>query len=181
MAAPAGSLAAAMGEMVLNYSVSKKGLEKHQQELKAALAEFHRARMMMLELMTEDQSAYEALTAARKMQADSPKRASGDVGGDAVRAVPQNIAGTAAAVLELAEKLVDQVNHHLLSDLAVCAEMAMATTRAAIYNVRVNLAEIGDAEQRGQIEATDRQFLQRAVGLIQKVQPRIWERVSRQG
>ncbi|HEX4056117.1 MAG TPA: cyclodeaminase/cyclohydrolase family protein [Tepidisphaeraceae bacterium] len=182
VAALAGSLAAAMGEMVLNYSVGKKGLEKHQQELKAALAEFHRARMMMLELMTEDQSAYEALTAARKMPADSPKRAEAVTSGVmlCVR-VPQNIAGTAAAVLELTEKLVDQVNHHLLSDLAVCAEMAMATTRAALYNVRVNLAEIGDAEQRGQIEATDRQLLQRAVGLIQKVQPRIWERVSRQG
>lgn len=181
VAALAGALAAAMGEMVLNYSVGKKGLEAHAPALKVAVAEFRRARLMMLELMGEDQSAYEALTAARKMPADSPKRA--EAVASAVMLcvrVPQSIAGTAAAILESADKLVDTVNHHLLSDLAVCAELAMATTRAALYNVRVNLAEIDDAEQRGQIEATDRQFLLRAVALIQKVQPRIWDRVSRQ-
>ena len=39
----AGALAASMGEMVLNYSVGKKGLEAHQDQLKPALHEFHRA------------------------------------------------------------------------------------------------------------------------------------------
>ncbi len=131
-AALTGALAAAVGEMALNYSVGRKGLEAHEQALKAALAEFHRARMMMVELMVEDQSAYEALTAARKMPADSPKRA--EAVASAVMLcvrVPQSIAGTAAAILESADKLVDIVNPHLLSDLAVCAELAMATVRAA--------------------------------------------------
>ena len=36
----AGALAAAMGEMVLNYSVGKKDLAAHQDELKTVLAEF---------------------------------------------------------------------------------------------------------------------------------------------
>src|SRR5208282_2457348 len=58
-AALAGALAAAMGEMVFNYSVGKKGLEKDQAELMDALAEIGRAREMLTELMVEDQSAYE--------------------------------------------------------------------------------------------------------------------------
>src|SRR5580704_10441437 len=67
VAALAGALAAAMGEMVLNYSVGKKGLEEHDAVLKSAVGEFHRAREMMLGLVAEDQTAYEALREARKL------------------------------------------------------------------------------------------------------------------
>src|SRR5947208_3929534 len=66
VAALTGALAAAMGEMVINYSVGKKDLAQHQAELSAALQEFHRARELMLALMAEDQAAYQALTDARK-------------------------------------------------------------------------------------------------------------------
>src|SRR5437763_2307673 len=66
VAALAGALAAAMGEMVVNYSVGKKDLAAHQPELREALAELTRGRAVMLELMVEDQAAFEALTAARK-------------------------------------------------------------------------------------------------------------------
>ena len=38
----AGALAAAMGEMVLNYSVGKKSLAKFEPELKTSLAELTR-------------------------------------------------------------------------------------------------------------------------------------------
>src|SRR3984885_11522875 len=76
VAALAGALAAAIGEMVINYSVGKKGLEAHQDELKKALAELHRARQIMLELVTEDQSAYQALNAAKKLPQGSPERES---------------------------------------------------------------------------------------------------------
>src|SRR5688500_729052 len=67
-----GALSAAMGEMTVNYSVGKKGLEQHQGELRAALAELHRARQLLTGLMLEDQTAYEALTAARKLPEGSP-------------------------------------------------------------------------------------------------------------
>src|SRR5947209_10676494 len=69
-----GALAASMGEMVLNYSVGKKDLAAHAPELQAALAEFTRARAMLLELMVEDQAAYEAMTALRMLPADSAER-----------------------------------------------------------------------------------------------------------
>ena len=74
VAALVGALSAAIGEMVLNYSIGKKGLEAHQTALKQALAEMHRARQVMLELVTEDQSAYQAFTAARKLPGDAPDR-----------------------------------------------------------------------------------------------------------
>src|SRR5438128_9666944 len=71
VAALAGALASAMGEMVINYSLGKKDLAEYVDELRPALDEFHRARRLLLGLMVEDQDAYEALTAARKLPKDS--------------------------------------------------------------------------------------------------------------
>src|ERR1700674_2904413 len=69
-----GALAASMGEMVVNYSIGKKNLAAHAADHPAALAELSRARSLMLQLMAEDQAAYEAMTALRKLPADSPER-----------------------------------------------------------------------------------------------------------
>src|SRR5258706_2399056 len=71
-----GALAAALGEMVINYSIGRKGLESHQSNLKSAVAELTRARRMLLDLMVEDQSAYELLSSLRKLPAGSPERTS---------------------------------------------------------------------------------------------------------
>src|SRR3954452_19176190 len=59
-----GALSAAIGEMVVNYSLGKKGLEAYQDELRPAVEELTRARKLMLTLMAEDQSAYAAPPAA---------------------------------------------------------------------------------------------------------------------
>src|SRR5881394_3728144 len=74
VAALTGALAASMGEMVVNYSVGKKGLEAHQVDLAAGLNELHRARQLLLRLMVEDQNAYEALSAAKKLPEGSAER-----------------------------------------------------------------------------------------------------------
>src|SRR5213083_1822998 len=69
-----GALAAALGEMVVNYSVGRKGSEAFSGELKPALAELAIARQVLTQLMVEDQLAYEALSAARKLPGDSTER-----------------------------------------------------------------------------------------------------------
>ncbi|HEV2293367.1 MAG TPA: cyclodeaminase/cyclohydrolase family protein [Tepidisphaeraceae bacterium] len=172
-----GALAAAMGEMTINYSVGKKGLEAHQDELQKALAELQRARKLMLSLMVEDQLAYEALTAARKLAEGSPQRDQEiSVSLLACIRVPEAMAATAVAVLELCDRVVNEVNYYLLSDLAVCADLAMATVRCAIYNVRVNLPELQDAGARHEAEETIGKVLSHARMSVQRVGPRIWER-----
>jgi len=175
-----GALAATMGEMVLNYSVGRKELAHHEESLKLTLTEFHRARQMLVKLLEEDQSAYEALRVAQKLAADAPHRLS-EIEEAAMMCVqaPQAMAATAAAMLELAENVVDKVNRHLLSDLAVCAELAMATTRAALYNVRVNLPEVKDVQQARKIESMAEQLLDRATAGIKRLEPRIRMRMSK--
>lgn len=172
-----GALSASMGEMVVHYTLGKKGFEAHEPRLKAALEELRRARGLMLDLMVEDQSAYAALTAARKLPEGSPGREDQLPAAQlACIRIPQAIAATAAAVLRLCDRLVDITNRYLLSDLAVSADLAMATVRCGIYNVRVNLADLADPEQRRAAEIELGQVLSHATALIQRVSPRIWAR-----
>ena len=173
----AGALAASMGEMVVNYSLGKKDLEAYADELKPAVAEYHRARQLLAQLMVEDQEAYAALTAARKLPDTAADRAAQvSTALAACIRVPEAMGATAAAVLELCDRIVNFVNPWLLSDLAVCADLSMATVRCAVYNVRANLPSVSDEAERQRIEASLFQLLSRAGGLIQQVGPRIWAR-----
>lgn len=172
-----GALAASMGEMVINYTVGKTSAAEYESELRPALAELTRARQVLLQLMIEDQLAFEALSAIKKLPADSPDRAEKlPAALLACIRVPQAMGATALAVLEICDRIINFVNFYLLSDLAVCADLAMATLRCSIYNVRVNLADLTDPEERRRIESTTSQLLTRAADVIRQVSPRIWAR-----
>src|SRR4051812_37032091 len=174
-----GALAAALGEMVINYSLGRKGLESHQPALQSSLGELTRARQMLLALMVEDQAAYETLSALRKLPAGSPERTSKMPAALlACIRVPEAVAATGVAILQRCDTLVDQVNPHLLSDLAVCADLCMAAIRCAIYNVRVNLSALDDPADRTAVEMTVGQVLSHALLLIQRVAPKIWNRAE---
>jgi formiminotetrahydrofolate cyclodeaminase len=163
--------------MVVNYSVGKKDLAEHQDALKHALTELTRARQMLLELMIEDQSAYEALTAARKLSpSDSQRTAKLEAALLACIRIPQAIGTTAAAVLDLCGQLADKSNKYLLSDLAVCAELSMATVRCAAYNVRVNLADVIDATDRKHFEQSAGRMISDATKVIREAIPKILAR-----
>lgn len=177
VAALAGALSAAIGEMVVNYSIAKKDLARHQDQLKHALAELNRARQVMLELMLEDQAAYEALSAIRKLPVNDSQRAGKlDAALLACIRIPQAIGATAAAILRLNDQLVDCTNKYLLSDLAVCAELAMATVRCAAYNVRVNLSDVAEPRERAKFQTSATQQVTRCAAMMRGLIPRIWAR-----
>jgi formiminotetrahydrofolate cyclodeaminase len=172
-----GALSASMGEMALNYSVDKKGLEAYQGELKPALSELGKARGVLMQLMIEDQGAFDAMNVARKLPATDPQRGEKfDAALLACIRIPEAMAATAVAILGVVDRIANFVNPFLLSDLAVCADLAMATARCAIYSVRANLADVKEPADRAAIESRIRSLLTHAGTLIQRVAPRIWER-----
>ena len=182
VAALAGALAAAMGEMVLNYSVGKKTLAEHEPAFREALAEMTRARMLLLGLMVEDQAAYEALTVARKLpETSSIRQAQFDAALLVSIRVPQAIGATALAMLELADSLVEKVNAYLLSDLAVCCELSMATVRCALCNIRANLPDLTDSRDRTNVQASADHLQSEATQVVRRVVPRIWVRQAQSG
>src|SRR5690606_5752597 len=141
-----------------------------------------RARQLLLDLMSEDQAAYETLSALRKLPEDAAERQEKYPAALlACIRVPQAMAATALALLELADRIVETCNHYLLSDLAVCADLAMATARCAVYNVRINLKDLSDEQDRGRFENQSIQVLSRAGLLIQRVSQRIWTRDAASG
>jgi formiminotetrahydrofolate cyclodeaminase len=166
-----------MGEMTLNYSVGKKGLEAHQDVLAPALRELTHAREVLVRLMIEDQGAFAAVTAARKRpEADPDRDAHFRAALLACIRIPQTMAATGVAILEIVDRVADRVNPWLLSDLAVCADLAMATVRCALYNVRANLPDVKDPADRDGIDRTSRALLARALTFVQRAAPRIWDR-----
>lgn len=171
VAALTGALGAALGEMVIQYSLGKKTPPEHEPKLKSLLAEFTRARLMLTELMAEDQAAYAALSEARKAPRDEKTLVA------ALRMciqVPQAITATALAMLDLCEKTVAMANPFLLSDLAIAADLAMTTVRCGIYNVEVNLPELANVADREKAEEINRRSLGQALTIIRRVSPAIW-------
>jgi formiminotetrahydrofolate cyclodeaminase len=193
VAALAGALAAAMGEMVVNYSLGKHSEPKAEGQLRHALDELKRARSLMLQLMAEDQAAYEALTAARKLppssgsegpplgqsrggSATSDRQSRIDAALLACIRVPQALAATALAVLSLCNRIWEIANVHLLSDLAVCSELAMATVRCGVYNVRANFPALTDPADQRRFEEQTEKVLADAIAVIKRLGPRFRER-----
>jgi formiminotetrahydrofolate cyclodeaminase len=175
VAALAGALASAIGEMVLSYSIGKKDLLAFDAELKQAGHELQLSRQMLLKLMVEDQEAYAELTAVRKLPADDPERGQRlPVAISACIGCPLAIGATALAILKLCDQVVNIVNPWLLSDLAVSSELAMATVRSAMYNVRVNLGSIENPLEKQRIQHQSEAMLRQATVLIQRVLPMIW-------
>jgi methenyltetrahydrofolate cyclohydrolase len=178
-AALTGALAASMAEMVLNYSVNKKGLEHFQSELKPALELAHQARRNLEGLIAADQEAYQRMTSVRKLPPDSPERlAQWPAVVAAAIEVPKSITSNCVDLLELCDNVVNFVNPMLLSDLAVAADLAMAAARCGVYNVRINLPEVPDEAARTQIEGSIAELMMRCSKVIQRVSPRIWDRVE---
>jgi methenyltetrahydrofolate cyclohydrolase len=179
VAALVGALSAAMGEMVLNYSAGRKDLAAHEEQLREVLAEYTRARQLLLSLMTEDQAAYDALTTIRREGGREDGRYPAAL--LACVRVPQAIAATGVAILDLCDKVGDRINPHLSSDLAVCAELAMATVRCSLYNARVNLSELTDAAERSRFETANARTLSNATDMIERVLARIWSKFPSTG
>ncbi len=173
VAALAGATAAAIGQMVLSYSVGRKELAVHLPQLESAVTELVRARQVFLTLMVEDQGAFAALQAAKKV-GDAREVA------DMLQAcigIPRAVGATAVAMLGLCDTLLLIVNKYLLSDLAVCAELSMATLRCAVHNVRVNLADLSSDKERATIETALADELSRGVTLVKRIIPAIQSRL----
>jgi formiminotetrahydrofolate cyclodeaminase len=176
VSAVVGALAAAMGEMVVHYSLGKRDLAIFEKDLSEALHRLHRARAMLTELMREDQHAFAALSDARKLPDSAEKSA---VLLDATRLcirVPMAIAATSVSVLHVAAGIVEKSNRWLLSDLVVCAELAMASCRCARVNVRINLDAVPDMQERATLSEEIDQLHLRALRLVQNVVPAIERR-----
>jgi len=143
-----GALAAALGQMVVNYSVGKKNLAEFEPSLRDAVARLERARGLLMQLADEDAAAYGAVNELSRLPEWDPRRVAElpDAQAASVQ-VPLATAAACVDLLRLFQQLVAITNKHLLSDLRIAAILADAGVRASGCNVLVNTASLPGEQQ----------------------------------
>ncbi len=142
--------AAALGSMVLEFTLGKPAFAAHEGSNAAVLARLRELRHAALALADRDAEAYGALNALWKLPKDAPAR-QGPAWDTAVAEAidaPQAILEAAAEVASTCSGLAARTNANLASDLAIAVDLARVAARAAAHNVAVNLPSVRDAAAR---------------------------------
>lgn len=140
-AAVVGALAAALGEMVLAYSVGRKGSAEHENQLTECTRSMHAMRQRLIELADEDAHAYAELNRAMKLDKDSPDRKL-ELSKAALAAaqVPLDVIRVSSELMQCFEVMAPITNRWLKSDLAMATILTEAVARASRWNIVVNKA-----------------------------------------
>ncbi len=145
-----GAVAAALTAMLANLTAGKAGSEENEQAAEI-IAEADKLRTELSALADDDAAVFGKFMAAYKMpkatEAEKAMRTAA-IGQAAIAAaeVPMQIALKTMDVLLLARRIIVFGNPNAISDGTVSALMARAALRSALYNVKINLGLIKDAE-----------------------------------
>ncbi len=171
VAAITSALAAALGQMVVNYSCSKPSLADHTQLHEEALRTLADLQGSALRLADADAEAFADLSDLWGLPADDVRRQV--EWNDAVAAAidaPRQVMVASMATLRLTERLSGKTVRNLRSDLAITALLAEAGARAAACNVRINIPLLNDKAQAAELEAQVVGILQQAARICSAVQ-----------
>jgi len=151
VAALAGSLAAALGEMVCGVTLKRKSFEPHFAKLEEARAQLARVRDRLLTNIDRDSQSYEDFMAVVKLpkatETEQANRAAFlEKASKHAAAVPLETAELAAEVERLLKPLRAITIPQAASDLSVAQMMAEAARCGSLENVRVNLSSIQDQD-----------------------------------
>jgi formiminotetrahydrofolate cyclodeaminase len=150
MSALSGAVAASLTEMVANLTIGKKNYEAASEEMQVIAAKAAAARKKMTAAIDRDADAYQQVVAAFKLAraTDEEKSARKKAIQDALKKAaltPLEAAGDALSIMELAGRALAKGNKNAYSDAAVAVMHARTAALGAIYNVKINLADIKDA------------------------------------
>lgn len=170
VASVVGALAAALAQMVVNYSVGKKNLAAHEPALRAALPRLEIARRLLLQLSDEDAAAYGAVNELSRLpETDARRVAELPAATKASVQVPMAVAAACVDLLRLFESLGPITNRHLRSDLAIAAVLADAAARSSRWNIAVNVVGL-DVVARSTTEADVARLLEESARLRASVE-----------
>ncbi len=155
-ACASGAIAAALGGMVVAYSVGKKDLAAHRGLLESVGERLARGRAMLLQLADEDAAAYAWLNTLQKLPAGDAKRAREEPAAAAACVqIPLSAMAVCVEVLAALGELIGTSNPHLRSDLIASAILAEGACRAGRENVRVNLPLLAPVEREQALREMD--------------------------
>jgi glutamate formiminotransferase/formiminotetrahydrofolate cyclodeaminase len=173
VASVTAALAAALGRMVVNYSVGKPSLAEHDALHQAALEALADHARSALRLAHADSEAYGRLHALGKLDQDDERRTREWPGAvEAAIDAPRQVISECLAMLKLFDRLLGAAIPRLGTDLAVAAVLAEAAARAAAWNVHANLALLSEAGAARQTEAETARLLEQVRRLSETIEQR---------
>lgn len=174
-AAQAAALGAALGEMIGNLTAGREKYRDVEVEVRDVLNDLKPLRARLEVAAHDDASSFSRVMEARRMpQANDNERLARASEVEAAlkgaATVPLEVAGVAVQVLELLETLAEIGNPNALSDAATGAQLALAATASARYNVLVNTSEIEDEEFTDEHRSRADDLLERAREIAARVE-----------
>lgn len=145
----AGALAAALAEMVAQLTVGRPKYAAVDERVRAIIAQLRVARARLLQLMADDERAFQGVSVAYKLPKGSDdERAARE---QAVQAAlldamrpPLAVMATACDTLALAEEIARIGNGTVASDAGCAAILGEAAVRSAALNVLANVVLLRD-------------------------------------
>lgn len=159
VSALAGTLAAALGEMVARLTVGKEKYAQVQPEMERLLEELPPVRQRLLEAIDRDSRAFDRYMAALTLPKGTPEEKEArknamQEGLKEAAQVPLEVARAAVSLFPALELVVTRGNSNAVTDGMVGTMLARSAVLGALFNVRVNLGSIHDAAF---VEALDRE------------------------
>ena len=151
VAALSGSLGAALGCMVARLTLGKPGYESAAAEIQDALNKLEGLKRDMLNLVEEDATAYNKVTAAYSMMKDSglakvERSKAIQEAFKGATAVPLRLTRKCGNALDLLKVLAAKGNPSAASDAGVGGLMLYAGMKGAALNVEINLGGLKDQD-----------------------------------
>jgi formiminotetrahydrofolate cyclodeaminase len=148
-AAVAGSMGAALAEMVAQITLSKDKFASVHEAIRPIADAAQTARAEFLKLAREDSDAYDAVVAARKLPKDSEAEKTARqhqiaVANRQAAEVPMRTAQAAVRLLAALPELAEKGNPNAVSDVGAAALLLDACVEGALLNVGINLSGIDE-------------------------------------
>jgi formiminotetrahydrofolate cyclodeaminase len=151
VAALSAAIAASLAEMVANLTVGKKGYDDVQDEMKSISEKMHVYTYEFVDFIDKDATSFDDVMKSFKLPKDTDEekkiRTAAIQNGMKLAAnVPLETAQKAMETLGMIEAVVVRGNSNAVTDGAVAAMMTRTAVLSALYNVKINLGSIKDAE-----------------------------------
>ncbi len=151
ISALAGSLAAALTEMVAGLTIGKKKYADVEEEMKEAVEPMKAVCAQLLDDIKRDSESFDqymqALTLPKETEEEKAARTEAMQNGlKAAVEVPLSVAKAACSILPYAETMVVKGNKTAVTDALVATMMARTAVLGAGFNVKINLESIKDQE-----------------------------------
>lgn len=183
VSALAGTLGAALIEMVANLTLRKKGFEAQEAEINKVGEEAHSYREALTATIVQDMNAYQSVMSAYllpKATEEEKKKRREEIQRALKKAAdpPLFTAATSLKLLKLCQKAVEKGNPNAITDAAVGALLADAALQGGVFNVLINLSALEDEDTVKRMKRELKRLEQEGDKMKEKIIARVKEKMN---